>query len=259
MILAVLFACSGLVMLSSANPAPGPIDQLIVGGTKAKKGEFPWLVLIKANDRQYCAGTIINENWILTAAHCSSLSAGAYTVTAGEYIQSADDGTEQTVEVSDVIAHEEFDDVSYKNDIALFKLASPLTFSSCVQPGKIATQGTQAAKKLLACGWGRTRSGGQASDTLLKVTVPLQPDSKCERAYRNKPYPFLRESEICAGEGGKDTCQGDSGGPLHQGVSSSDKTVVGVVSYGEGCADPNYPGVYTKIAYYQDWISSHMD
>ena len=100
-------------------------------------------------------------------------------------------------------------------------------------------------------GWGTTSEGGSTPSTLRKVTVPVISDDKCRDAYgRNDIF----DSNLCAGfdAGGKDSCQGDSGGPLYCSGYQA-----GVVSWGYGCARPNYPGVYTEVSYFINWINAN--
>merc|ERR1711976_441827 len=98
-------------------------------------------------------------------------------------------------------------------------------------------------------GWGTLSSGGRSPDTLYAVDVPIVSDSSCRSSYGQSD---IADSMICAGEEGKDSCQGDSGGPLVCGISQC-----GIVSWGYGCAVDGYPGVYTQLSYFLDFVSEH--
>ncbi|XP_054709106.1 trypsin-1-like [Uloborus diversus] len=106
-------------------------------------------------------------------------------------------------------------------------------------------------------GWGTTSQGGSLSETLRAVDVPIMTDDECRKAYED----MIEDSMICAGyeEGGKDSCQGDSGGPFVQRSESGVSTLIGIVSWGKGCAQPNNPGVYTETAHFMDWIVRTMN
>ncbi|XP_021960160.1 trypsin-1 isoform X2 [Folsomia candida] len=225
---------------------------LIIGGSPAARGEFPWLVSIQLKSRGHiCGGTIFNSEWILTAAHCmfEDLPRG-YQIVAGEHLRNETDPSEQIVDVEGFFVHESYDEDSAQNDIGLIRLKSPINFHDFVKPGVIGDNTTTEENQLIAAGWGYTQSGTPSSSIeLLKVTVPLRPNADCDLAYGEFGYTGVKQ--ICAGIGGKDSCSGDSGGGL---INAGDKTVVGIVSYGIECGLQVFPGVYTRISYYHDWI-----
>lgn len=169
---------------------------------------------------------------------------------AGEHDLSKNEGTEQTVVLSKIIQHEDYNAFTLSNDVSLLRLSSPLTFDRYVAKIEL-----QANKEHLAdcivSGWGTTSEGGTSPDILQYVEIETISDAKCRNAYGANE---IDDSMICAeaSEGGKDACQGDSGGPLACGNS-----LTGIVSWGYGCARPNYPGVYTEVAYFKDWIEAH--
>jgi len=242
----LLASLAGLGVVSSAATQ----NPFIVGGGPAKRGEFPWMVWF-VTPSYSCDGTIINENWILTAAHCvSGEPISGYKVTAGDHRKNSREGSEQTVRVADIIVHEDYRDVEQGNDIALIRLSTPLRLGQYVKPAVLADSSTQLESNLVVAGWGRTKEGGSSSSTLLKVTIPLLDGSKC-----SKVYEYYPEKQICAGEQGKDSCQGDSGGPL---MNLGDRTVVGIVSWGAGCGRKDYPGVYTAVGYFSSWIQDKI-
>ncbi|OXA64125.1 trypsin-1 [Folsomia candida] len=231
--------------------AAGP-GTLIVGGSPAARGEFPWLVSIQLKDFGHiCGGTILNSEWILTAAHCMFEEyQSEYQIVAGDHLQNQTDPSEQIVDAEDFFVHGNYDDDYLKNDIGLIRLKSPIKFDDVVKAAKIGDNTTSAENQLITAGWGDTEYGTPSSSIqLLKVTVPLRPNADCDLAYGEFGYTGVRQ--ICAGIGGKDSCSGDSGGGL---INAGDKTVVGIVSYGIECGLQAFPGVYTRISYYHDWI-----
>ncbi|XP_021965716.1 trypsin alpha-3 isoform X2 [Folsomia candida] len=208
----VILGVVGVVLAGPALRQQPP--ERIVGGTEATRGEFPWIVTIQVGSH-ICGGSIVNANWIVTAAHCADYAANRST---------------------------------YANDIALMRLSSPFTFGTYVRAANLPASGAGVSGNLVVCGWGTTSQGGSLSALLLKVTVPFVNTATCQQAYGSQIVPGM----ICAGTGGRDSCQGDSGGPLHSGT-----TLVGIVSWGYGCAVAGYPGVYASVPYYRNWISQH--
>ncbi|XP_066964773.1 trypsin-1-like [Macrobrachium rosenbergii] len=235
-----------------------PIPIGIVGGDEAAPGEFPHQISMQVNSifgrYHSCGGSVYNENYVITAAHCTEgLGASDVVVVAGEYDLSVESGDEQTIDAEALTAHESFDTKSMENDVALIKLSTPLVINDMVKAIELPAQ-LELVEPGTVCtttGWGTTSEGGSLPDKLRKVDVPVVADESCRESYGASD---IVDSMLCAGypEGGKDTCQGDSGGPFVCGGK-----LHGIVSWGYGCARPNYPGVYTEVAYFRDWIEEH--
>uniref|UniRef100_A0A673HBQ5 Trypsin-like n=1 Tax=Sinocyclocheilus rhinocerous TaxID=307959 RepID=A0A673HBQ5_9TELE len=162
----------------------------------------------------------------------------------------------EVLRTASVINHPDYYDPTHDNDIALLKLSSSVTFTNYIRPVCLAAAGSKyaAGTETWVTGWGALQSGGSSPDKLQEVMIPVVSSSDCDDAYGGG----ITSNMICAGllnEGGKDSCQGDSGGPL---VTRNGSLWIqsGVVSFGIGCADPRYPGVYARISQYQDWITS---
>jgi len=233
--------------LSSSKP-------FIIGGIDAIKGSLPWSVTFKTLSH-FCGGTIIDKKWILTAAHCFSDGWEGVKAVVGEHKRNHQEGTEQTLFVEQAFVHPNYNGLT-DNDICLVKLSQEINFNSYVQPACLPHPENIDAdylpgSELTISGWGVERVGsGIAASTLQVASVPIIPKAECEEVYH------LTESMFCAGKmetGGVDGCQGDSGGPAVKKVN--DKfTVVGVVSWGIGCAQAYQPGVYTITAEFFDWI-----
>jgi len=239
----VLLGLVASVLASPSGFAPQSPER-IVGGSPATRGEFPWIVQIRVGGH-YCGGSIINSNWIVTAAHCATLAANRYSIVAGEHNLNSNEGSEQTRTVSQIIRHPNYNANTFANDVAVMRLSTPLTLNTYVKVANLPASGAGVSGNLVAAGWGATSEGGSSATTLMKVTVPFVSTASCQQSYGSS----ILAGMICAGTGGRDSCQGDSGGPLHSG-----STLVGIVSWGSGCARPNYPGVYASVPYYVNWI-----
>jgi len=159
------------------------------------------------------------------------------------------EGSEQERSVSQIIRHPNYNTNTLANDIAVWRVASPFSFNEYVAATVIPASGFEATGDVVAAGWGTLTEGGQIPNILMKVTVPMVTIASCRNSYGQSS---ILPGMICAGVGGKDACQGDSGGPLYKGT-----TLAGLTSWGQGCARPNYPGVYTETAYFSAWIASN--
>eukprot|EP00091_Calanus_sinicus_P011018 TRINITY_DN2513_c0_g1_i5.p1 TRINITY_DN2513_c0_g1~~TRINITY_DN2513_c0_g1_i5.p1 ORF type:complete len:159 (-),score=50.25 TRINITY_DN2513_c0_g1_i5:69-545(-) len=154
--------------------------------------------------------------------------------------------------------HEDYDSWTINNDICLLELDGQADFGSDVIGGiNLPEEGKEypAGTECVVTGWGTTSEGGSLAKVLMKVTVIVLSDEECRGAYGESD---ISDSMICAGveEGGKDSCQGDSGGPLMCGGPPLELS--GIVSWGYGCAEPGFPGVYTQTSYFVSWLKSHM-
>ncbi|XP_050728712.1 proclotting enzyme-like [Eriocheir sinensis] len=230
----------------------------IVGGKPADIREWPWIAaLLRRGDTHFCGGTLITNRHILTAAHCvKPFTISDITVRLGEYTFEAKNETAHVdFAVSAAVIHDGYEEVNYHNDIAIITLAQSTEFSDdawpvCLPAGDESYLGRDGT----VVGWGTTSFGGPVSNVLMKVTVPVWTNDECSTAYSDK---IITNNQFCAGgrEGGMDSCQGDSGGPfMVRQIRDQRWTVAGVVSYGQRCAEAQYPGVYTRVANYLTWI-----
>merc|ERR1712198_639945 len=254
---------AGAIAAPSRKPTFRKGLNRIVGGDEATPGELPYQLsfqdLSYGSPFHFCGASIYNQNWAICAGHCvhgEDLNNPDYLqIVAGEHNQDIDEGNEQTVVLSKIIEHEDYSSKTISNDISLLKLSKPLTFNKYVQGIALPAKGHAASGDCIVSGWGTTSEGGSTPSTLRKVTVPIVSDAECRSAYGESE---IEDSMICAGvsSGGKDSCQGDSGGPLA--CSDTGSTyLAGVVSWGYGCARPDYYGVYTEVAYFVDWIEAN--
>jgi len=222
----------------------------IVGGEQATPYEFPWIVDMRQTGH-YCGGSIISPEWVVTAAHCSTGSPSNYRLIAGDHNIAVEEGNEQSRQVVRIIRHPLYGSgVQYSSDIALMRVDPPFEFNQYVQPITLANSTFLPTARSVVAGWGALTEGGSSPVILYKVDVPVVSDDDCRASYG---AGSISDDMICAGEGGKDSCQGDSGGPMMC-ERGGTNFLCGVVSWGLGCARPGYPGVYTEVSYFEDWV-----
>jgi trypsin len=216
----------------------------IVGGTVATASDNPFQVALLnrsvANnfDAQFCGGTLVKANVIVTAAHCSDfVTASQVQVLTGTRNL---DGTGVRRNVTRIAIHPSWNPGTFDYDVAVWTLSSSTTG---IPFASLATADPAVGTNLLVTGWGALSEGGSFPINLRKVTVPLVSTANCNDA--NSYNGQITTRMICAGfdAGGRDSCQGDSGGPLARG-----SVLTGIVSWGDGCARPNKHGVYTRVS-----------
>lgn len=234
----------------------------IVGGVDAEEGEFPWQVSLhsKKHGTHLCGGSIIAQRWIVTAAHCVQddgktrfSQASTWEAYMGLHIQKRIDSKVQRRNIKRIIPHPYYNHYTFDNDIALMELDSPLTYTDYVKPICLpSAQHVFATGNMeWITGWGATREGGFAAQVLQKAQVRIIKYDTCNTLMSNQ----LTTRMMCAGvlTGGVDACQGDSGGPLAS-PDGSRMFLAGVVSWGDGCARRNKPGIYSRITKFRGWI-----
>ncbi|EEB10262.1 trypsin, putative [Pediculus humanus corporis] len=238
----------------------------VVGGTESNPGQWPWMAAIFLHGVRrtefWCGGSLIGRRHILTAAHCTRdtrqkpFSARQFTVRLGDVdLRSSDEPSQpETYNVVEIRAHPKFSRIGFYNDIAILVLDRDVKKSKFVIPLCLPERYRSdnfVGNRPTVVGWGTTYYGGKESTTQRQAELPVWRNEDCDRAY----FQPIDENFICAGyaDGGKDACQGDSGGPLmvHKG---SRWMQIGIVSFGNKCGEPGYPGVYTRVTRYLDWI-----
>ncbi|XP_073844942.1 clotting factor B isoform X2 [Musca autumnalis] len=244
----------------------------IVGGVESPNGQWPWMAAIFLHGPKrtefWCGGSLIGSRYILTAAHCTRdsrqkpFAARQFTVRLGDIDLSTDaePSAPVTFGVKEVRAHERFSRIGFYNDIAILVLDKPVRKSKYVIPVCLPRAGRMPPKDRLpgrrgtVVGWGTTYYGGKESTSQRQAELPIWRNEDCDRSY----FQPINENFLCAGysDGGVDACQGDSGGPLMMRYDSR-WLQLGVVSFGNKCGEPGYPGVYTRVSEYLDWIADH--
>jgi len=230
----------------------------IVGGVETEENEYPWQVgLTSGGSTPFCGGSLISSKEVLTAGHCTQ-GGGTMYVLVGEHDLTKADG-EKRIRVCGIKDHPSYKDVAY--DYSILTLCEEVAFTEDVSPVCLPTTsgvGSQyEGRDSVVSGWGTLSSGGSQPSVLMEVDVKTMSNSACCSNYSYR-CGDLTNQMMCANNPGKDSCQGDSGGPLVTKESNGAFTQIGVVSWGYGCAQSNYPGVYSRVTDQITWIRSNM-
>ncbi|KAH7945460.1 hypothetical protein HPB49_011106 [Dermacentor silvarum] len=240
----------------------------VVGGQVAYDGEFPWLVSVQfvpSMGENKCGGTILNERWILTAAHCFyGYQKSNFVVRVAEYnLRAKEPRTPAiTYTIDQLIMHPDYRKVKkYDNDIALVRLSRKIRYSEYAQPACLPslTLADTTGINVTVVGWGQVSEDVPKTPAVpLKAVLTVFDNQICNTWLHNHSMRVL-DNHMCAGleEGGKDACHGDSGGPLLA-LNNRRYVVVGVVAAGDGCALPRTPGIYTRVTAFLPWIMDHI-
>lgn len=276
-------------LLLGAGPAlaaePGVASPRVIGGEPTTGEAHPYLVSIGSAEpsqrpwmeRHICAGTLISDRYILTAAHCVTSRYSSWAANPAEYAVARPDSSGELSSarvqprVRRISIHPQYDWQTARFDAAIIELERPIEGYVPLQPASAGDRGLEAAGvEAVAPGWGSTEMDGEVVSTLMQGRLSVIDSAQCAS---NQSHSFLdtyfgglgnaidTESMLCA-MGHRDgvvidTCQGDSGGPLVAGQGSGAR-LIGITSWGKGCAI-RWPGVYTRVSAVQDWISDQMD
>jgi len=260
-VLAALLAVVAIVALSPTQAQAS--SPRIIGGNPIEITSAPWQVLLRINGATQCGGAIIGDTWLLTAAHCVS-GIGAAQVEA--YVGVTDQNRltrDHLAQVNQVIVNPNWNSSTYSSDLALIGLAAPLALSASVQPVALplvqdANTWPATAEPATISGWGSTTVSGASSALLRSATVQIlsaPSEAKCGEYGTS----YVPGNHVCAGmpQGGVDACQGDSGGPLTVAYNGT-PVLAGIVSSGSGCADPKYPGLYSRVTSFLPWLRQYV-
>jgi trypsin len=266
--LALPLALALLLALTLGLPARAGADaqETIVGGTVTTIGTWPSTVALLTHgtvdsiNSQFCGGTLVADRWVVTAAHCTR----GYTAAQIDAVTGRTDmntSTGQRIQVQAIYDHPSYNDSTKDSDLSLLYLSSASTQATMAlieqgDPQGRTADGTQG----ITVGWGDTISGsGAGSNVLRQVTVPIIATATANAAdwYAGGVTANMFAAGYAAG--GKDSCQGDSGGPYMVPSGSGGYVLAGAVSWGNGCADPKQPGVYTRLSNFRTWIDGKMN
>ncbi|NXK38990.1 FA9 factor, partial [Piprites chloris] len=233
----------------------------ITGGMLCHRGHCPWQVLIRdSRGVGFCGGSLLSSRWVLTAAHCLDL-VSPHHVTVGDFDKYQREFKEQKIAVERSWTHPHYDSNDYNGDIALLYLSSAVVFNEyaipiCLPSPGLAALLSEEGRPGVVSGWGATHARGSPLRFLMKVRLPVVSLERCQRAMDR----LVTDNMLCAGHGtaAADACKGDSGGPF---TASHHNTwfLLGIVSWGEGCAQQGKYGVYTRVANYIPWIKEVVE
>jgi secreted trypsin-like serine protease len=287
------FLCQGPPILFTCNPSYScgcsstPVifhDDLvqarIIGGENAQPHSWPWIVSLRRLNLHFCGGSLLNKEWVLTAAHCMQ-NIDELTVHIGVHNRTS--FGPQIRGITQVIIHPDYEPPPrHVNDIALFRLSAPIDFTvrgnyagrACLPTKTVTFDYPTVGTRLSIIGWGRLVHNGPQPQVLRQVRVKriADDDERCLTTIIDKNRQFCAMVD----GGGKDSCQGknsfglnstlkspiyltgDSGGPIHQWVDDH-WIQVGIVSFGKKCGEAEYPGVYTRLSVYHQWFESNQN
>ncbi|XP_072547421.1 transmembrane protease serine 4a isoform X2 [Salminus brasiliensis] len=247
-----------VVTLSCSDCGPKAPESRIVGGQSALIENWPWQVSLQQNGQHTCGGSLVSPNWVITAAHCfasSKSEVSRWRVVAGRTYMTTLGGSS----VDKIVVNGNYNPARNDYDMAMMKLSSPLTIGGSVKPVCLPpfNLGLTEGASLVVTGWGHLQENGKLSSNLQKATIPLIDQAEC-----SSPVVYggsITSRMLCAGylEGKVDACQGDSGGPLV--YSGRQWMLVGVVSWGVGCARQDRPGVYCNVEQMLNWVYTVME
>jgi secreted trypsin-like serine protease len=249
-------ACAATAAAATAllgAPAAVAASQPIVGGTTTTTTAYPFMMQITdASGSQFCGGTLVAAKKVVTAAHCmvGETTSSVRVVGGRTYLN----GTNGTVsKVSKIWVNPSYTDATNGDDVAVLTLSTAMSYTPASYVSSSDTGVYAAGTTARIVGWGTTSENGSSSNQLRTATVPTISDAGCKSSYGSD---YVATDMVCAGytSGGVDTCQGDSGGPLLIGG-----VLAGITSWGEGCAEAGYPGVYTRLTTFSSLVTTQVN
>uniref|UniRef100_A0A8C2JXL8 pancreatic elastase II n=1 Tax=Cyprinus carpio TaxID=7962 RepID=A0A8C2JXL8_CYPCA len=259
-VLAVLFVGA----YGCGLPTYPPVITRVVGGVDVRPHSWPWQISLqyKSGSSWYhtCGGSLISDQWVLTAAHCIS-SSRTYRVYLGKHNLKEEENGSVAIAAGKIIVHEGWNSFNIRNDIALIKLESPVTPNDTITPACLPADGNVLPHNApcYVTGWGRLYTNGPLADILQQALLPVVDYATCSKS--DWWGSQVTQNMVCAGgDGVVAGCNGDSGGPLNCAGSDGAWEVHGIVSFGSGwgCNYNKKPTVFTRVSAYTDWISKNM-
>ncbi|KAB0803179.1 hypothetical protein PPYR_00149 [Photinus pyralis] len=230
------------------NATPPRLDGKIVGGKPVKIEDYPYQVSLQYYGSHICGGSIIGPNKVLTAAHCTSGSSASSLSIRHSSTYKGSEGV--VIKVASIAQNPAYNPSTISDDVTVLTLAEPIKDSDIGKPiAMVEANATEGDREAVCTGWGTLSSGGSSPRQLQAVDVKEVDRKECNESYGGD----ITDTMICFGSPGKDSCQGDSGGPLVVGEKQ-----VGIVSWGYGCAHPEYPGVYAHVASLRTFIDKNL-
>ncbi|KAF7688054.1 chymotrypsin A-like [Silurus meridionalis] len=251
-----ILSCVAIVSAAYGCGAPAVTPVItgysrIVNGEEAVPHSWPWQVSLQDQTGfHFCGGSLINEWWVVSAAHCNVMT--YHRVILGEHDRSSNAEPIQTIRIAKVFKHQQYNPMTINNDILLIKLASPAQLNAHVSPVCVAESSDNfpGGMQCVTSGWGLTRYNAPDTPAVLQqASLPLLINDDCRRHWGNK----ISDLMICAGASGVSSCMGDSGGPL---VCEKNNawTLVGIVSWGSGMCNTSIPAVYARVTALRSWM-----
>ncbi|XP_026485649.1 trypsin-1-like [Vanessa tameamea] len=234
----------------------------VVGGSMSDLNAFPWIARLIYHNSFGCGASLINDRYVISAAHCvRGFMWFMFRVKFGEHNRCERVTPPETRFVVKMYVHN-FTLTELTNDISLLLLSSPMEYSHAIRPVCLPknAQNLYASAQVTVAGWGAVGETGSWSCTLLEADLPVLTNEECQNTKYNKTK--IKDVMLCAGfpeTAHKDACTGDSGGPLINENSEHTYDLIGIVSWGYGCARKGYPGVYTRVTKYLDWIRDNTE
>eukprot|EP00112_Aurelia_sp_Birch-Aquarium-sp1_P004750 Seg154.8 transcript_id=Seg154.8/GoldUCD/mRNA.D3Y31 product="Chymotrypsinogen 2" protein_id=Seg154.8/GoldUCD/D3Y31 len=238
----------------------------VIAGDDAKRGAWPWQILMLYRGRTMCGGTLVAPNWVVTAAHCidgKESQARSFTVRVGEHNSRSNEGSEDNIVVERIFKHPSYDRRVINNDIALLKLSRSARYSKYVSPACLPQQGASVpvGSNCYITGWGKIKHPGNMHYILQQGRLPVVSKQTCAALNTRISRIPITDKMVCAGSGGSSRtggCHGDSGGPFV--CQSGGKWFLqGAVSWGSGtCQSSKSYTVFARVAQFRSWIDQTM-
>jgi len=237
---------------------PGPSEK-IVGGEEATPHSYPWMAALFVDDSWFCGGTLISDEWVLTAAHCAKDASEMRVMLGAHNIREASEEGRIELITRDFFTHESYSQFNLHNDLALVHLPEPVAFTDLIRPVCLPTwsdwETTWAHEFVQASGWGKPDDQATSvSPVLREVTVDVITNLICALEFPT----IINKNILCiSGKDGKSTCNGDSGGPIHF-VTDGVFKQIGITSFGSslGCEIGSHAG-FTRVASFLEWIETN--